>query len=136
MKSTIALFALLIAFGTGSVFAADAVKKEPSPAQKAQQEKMKACNADAGKQGLKGAERKKFMSGCLGGKSEAAGNSACATSAAEKKLAGAAKSSFMKKCEADAKAPAAAAPAPAPAPAAPAPAPAAAPAAAPAKPAK
>jgi hypothetical protein len=131
MKSMIALFALVIAFGTGSVFAADAVKKEPSPAQKAQQEKMKACNADAGKQGLKGAERKKFMSGCLGGKSEAAGNSACAASAAEKKLAGAAKSSFMKKCEADAKAPAAAAAAPAPAPAAaPAPAPA------PAKPAK
>jgi hypothetical protein len=30
----------------------------------------------------------------------------CATKAAEKKLAGAAKSSFMKKCEADAKAPA------------------------------
>jgi hypothetical protein len=51
------------------------------------------------------------MSGCLGGKSEAAGNDACATSAAEKKLAGAAKSSFMKKCEADAKAPAAAEPA-------------------------
>lgn len=130
MKSMIALFALVIAFGTGSVFAADAVKKEPSPAQKAQQDKMKACNADAGKQELKGAERKKFMSGCLGAKSTAAGNSACATSAAEKKLAGAAKGSFMKKCEADAKAPAAAA---APAPAA---APAAAPAPAPAKPAK
>lgn len=32
----------------------------------------------------------------------------CAATAAEKKLAGAAKNSFMKKCEADAKAPAAA----------------------------
>lgn len=42
-------------------------KKEPSPAQKAQQEKMKVCNAEAGKQGLKGDERKKFMSGCLKG---------------------------------------------------------------------
>lgn len=119
MKATIALFALVIAFCTGSVFAADAEKKEASPAQKAQQEKMKGCNADAKKNDLKGDERKKFMSSCLGGKSDAAGNNACATSAAEKKLAGAAKSSFMKKCEADAKAPAAA---PAPAPAAPAPA--------------
>jgi hypothetical protein len=124
MKSTIALFALVIAFGTSSVFAAEEVKKEASPAQKAQQAKMKGCNADAKKNALQGDERKKFMSSCLGGKSEAAGNSACATSAAEKKLAGAAKSSFMKKCEADAKAPAAAA------------APAAAPAPAPAKPAK
>jgi hypothetical protein len=48
------------------------------------------------------------MSECLGGKAEAAGNSACASAAAEKKLAGAAKNSYMKKCEADAKAPAAA----------------------------
>lgn len=107
MKSTIALFALVIAFGTGSALAAENPKKEASPAQKAQQEKMKACNADAGKKELKGDERKKFMSGCLAGKSADAGNSACAASAAEKKLAGAAKSSFMKKCEADAQAPAA-----------------------------
>lgn len=31
----------------------------------AQQEKMKACNADAGKKALKGDERKAFMSDCL-----------------------------------------------------------------------
>jgi hypothetical protein len=37
-----------------------------------------------------------------------AGSNACAATAAEKKLAGAAKNSFMKKCEADAKAPSAA----------------------------
>lgn len=40
-------------------------KREPSPAQKAQQEKMRTCNADARKQELKGDERKKFMSNCL-----------------------------------------------------------------------
>jgi methanogenic corrinoid protein MtbC1 len=108
MKSTIALFSLLIAFGASSAFAADAAKKEASPAQKAQQEKMKACNADAKQKALKSDERKKFMSSCLGGKAETPGSNACATSAAEKKLAGAAKSSFMKKCEADAKAPPAA----------------------------
>jgi hypothetical protein len=54
------------AFSTGLAWgAAEAEKRVPSPAQKAQQEKMKTCNAEAGKQGLKGDERKKFMSGCL-----------------------------------------------------------------------
>ncbi|OGT00323.1 MAG: PsiF repeat-containing protein [Gallionellales bacterium RIFCSPLOWO2_12_FULL_59_22] len=33
----------------------------------AQQDKMKACNADAASKGLKGDERKKFMSACLKG---------------------------------------------------------------------
>ena len=63
MKTTIVLVALALA--TGSALAADAEKKAPSPAQQAQQEKMKACNADAAKQELKGNERKKFMSECL-----------------------------------------------------------------------
>jgi hypothetical protein len=36
-----------------------------------QQDKMKACNADASSQGLKGDERKKFMSSCLKGASNA-----------------------------------------------------------------
>jgi len=108
MKTRIALFALALSFAAGGAFAAEEMKKAPSPAQKAQQEKMKACNAEAGEKKVKGDERKKFMSECLGGKAEAAGSNACAASAAEKKLAGAAKKSFMKKCEADAKAPAAA----------------------------
>lgn len=111
MKTKFAVAVLTLAFAASTAFAAEETKKAPSPAQKAQQEKMKACNAEAGEKKLKSDERKKFMSGCLGGKAEAAGNDACATSAAEKKLAGAAKSSFMKKCEADAKAPAAAEPA-------------------------
>jgi hypothetical protein len=38
-------------------------KKEPSAAQKKQQERMKDCNAKA--EGRKGDERKKFMSECL-----------------------------------------------------------------------
>ncbi len=33
----------------------------------AQQEKMKSCNKEAGEKGLKGAERKSFMSSCLKG---------------------------------------------------------------------
>jgi hypothetical protein len=44
-----------------------AEKKAPSPAQIAQREKMKTCNADAGKNELKGDARKKFMSECLKG---------------------------------------------------------------------
>lgn len=108
MKAKFAVAVLTLAFAASSAFAAEETKKAPSPAQKAQQEKMKGCNAEAGEQKLTGDARKKFMSACLSGKSEAAGDSACAATAAEKKLAGAAKNSFMKKCEADAKAPPAA----------------------------
>lgn len=41
------------------------MKKEPTAAQKKQQERMKECNAQAADKGLKGGERKKFMSSCL-----------------------------------------------------------------------
>jgi opacity protein-like surface antigen len=64
MKSIIA--ALCLAFAATSVAVA-ADKKEPSPKQKAQQERMKDCNKQAGAKKLKGDARKKFMSGCLKG---------------------------------------------------------------------
>ena len=97
MKLAIALVSLALA--AGSAFAeekkADAPKKEPSAAQKAQQEKMKTCNAQA--TGKTGAERKTFMKECLsGGHATVSG---CEAQAAEKKLAGAARNSFMKKCQ-------------------------------------
>ena len=63
MKAILALVAL--AFATGGAFASEE-KKEPSAAQKAQQEKMSACNAQAKEKDLKGDERKLFMSECLG----------------------------------------------------------------------
>ncbi len=63
MKSTIVMLAL--AFAAGNVLAADPVKKATSPAQQAQQEKMRACNGEAKAKALKGSERKTFMSGCL-----------------------------------------------------------------------
>ena len=63
MRSMIALAVLTIAAST--CFAADVEKKAPSPAQQAQQEKMKSCNAEAKTKALKGAERKTFMSECL-----------------------------------------------------------------------
>jgi hypothetical protein len=45
--------------------ATNAEKRTPSQAQQIQRGKMKPCNVEASKQGLKGDERKKFMSTCL-----------------------------------------------------------------------
>ena len=104
MKTMIALVAL--AFVSGSALAADAEKKTPSPAQQAQQDKMKACNADAGKKELKGDERKKFMSECLSAKSAAPAAPAtqqdkmksCNADAATKALKGDERRAFMSDC--------------------------------------
>jgi len=50
---------------------ATAHDKEPAdkeqPAEHSQQNKMKVCNAEAGKKSLKGDERRAFMSACLKG---------------------------------------------------------------------
>ena len=46
---------------------ADAAKKEPSEAQKKQQQRMTDCNAKAGDKKLEGDARKKYMSSCLKG---------------------------------------------------------------------
>lgn len=72
-----------------------------------QQNRMAQCNKQA--EGKKGDERKQFMSQCLSNKpaaapgANAAPNAACEKAAAEKNLHGAAKGSFVKKCEQDAK---------------------------------
>ncbi len=63
MKVMIILLSFMLS--TSFALAVDQEKKAPSPAQLAQQQKMKSCNADAGKKALKGDERKKFMSQCL-----------------------------------------------------------------------
>lgn len=44
-----------------------AEKKAPSAAQKKQQDRMRACNAEAGEKKLAGDARKKFMGECLKG---------------------------------------------------------------------
>lgn len=98
MKLAIALLSLALAAG-GAIAAddkkTDAPKKEASPAQKAQRERMKTCNAQAS--GKTGDERKAFMKECLSGAQVAA--SGCEAQATEKKLAGAARTSFLKKCQ-------------------------------------
>ena len=98
-----AMFALItLTFAIGSAFAADAEKKAPSPAQQAQQEKMKSCNADAGKKELKGDERKKFMSECLGSKAAPATQQSkmksCNAEAGTKALKGEERKAFMSDC--------------------------------------
>jgi len=55
MKKLLAIIALAC-FAVGPVYAG------------AQQDKMKTCNADAGKKALKGDERKAFMKDCLSAK--------------------------------------------------------------------
>jgi len=61
----VAIALVVFVFSAVSSFAAEKETKPPTAAQQAQRERMKACNADAKKQQLKGDERKKFMSGCL-----------------------------------------------------------------------
>ena len=63
MKVMIILLSFMLS--TSFALAADQEKKAPSPAQLAQQQKMKSCYSDAGKKALKGDERKNFMSLCL-----------------------------------------------------------------------
>jgi hypothetical protein len=87
-----------------AVRAADAAK-EVTP----QQQKMKSCNADAGKQKLEGDARKKFMSECLSADAPAAASGkeltpqqkkmkACNADAGKKKLEGDARKTFMSDC--------------------------------------
>jgi len=100
MKVMIVLAAF--ALSTGVAFAADQEKKAPSPAQLAQQEKMKTCNAEAGKKELKGDERKKFMSECLGSKAAPATQQdkmkTCNAEAGKKELKGDERKKFMSEC--------------------------------------
>ena len=74
----------------------------------AQQDKMKSCNADAGKKQLAGDERKKFMKECLSAKKEAVEEKKltpqqqkmkdCNADAGKKQLAGDERKKFMKTC--------------------------------------
>jgi len=80
--------------------------KTPSPAQQAQQQKMKDCNAQATAKNLKGDERKTFMSSCLSATPAAATSSNsqqqkmkdCNAQATAKNLKGDERKSFMSTC--------------------------------------
>ncbi len=105
LTATLCAVSLLFA---APAFAQD--KKAPSEAQKAQQQRMKDCNKQAGDKKLKGDERKKFMSECLKGGAAAADQKAdkataqqskmksCNKEAGDKKLKGDARKKFMSEC--------------------------------------
>ena len=65
MKKCLSKEYTLKANGAAATPATPATPAEPAAA--TQQDRMKACNADAKAKGLKGGERKTFMSSCLKG---------------------------------------------------------------------
>ena len=82
-------------------------KKEPTAAQKRQQERMRDCNDQAGAKKMEGDERKKFMSACLKGGSTKKGEKMteqqarmkdCNRQAADKKMKGDDRKKFMSAC--------------------------------------
>jgi hypothetical protein len=80
------------------LFAA-ALCASPAFAQQTEQQKrMGDCSKQASDQGMKGDDRNKFMSTCLKGGGDK--TAACNTQADERKLHGAARDSFVKKCAA------------------------------------
>jgi len=97
-----ALTAALLVLSLGAT--ARAADKALTP----QQEKMKACNAEASSKGMNGADRKTFMGSCL--KAGSAGGTAksltpqqekmksCNEGAASKGLKGAERKTFMSSC--------------------------------------
>jgi psiF repeat len=83
------------------------VKKEPTAAQKRQQERMKDCNEQAGAKKMEGEARKKFMSACLSGDTDKKGEKMtaqqarmkdCNKQASEKKMKGDDRKKFMSAC--------------------------------------
>ena len=114
------VFIFMLLFVASVAFAAQATdpgKKAPSPAQQAQQEKMKSCNKEATAKALKDDERKAFMKTCLSGKTSTAPATvapsaapaatkmtqqdkmkACSKDAKEKALKGDERKKFMADC--------------------------------------
>lgn len=97
MRSLIAALCLAL---TLPVYAQE--KKEPSAAQKKQQERMKACNERAGLQKLEGDKRKEFMSSCLKGEQKGSAQqdrmASCNKDAAAKGMKGEERKKFMSSC--------------------------------------
>jgi len=102
-----ALCSLMLAVSPLALAQDKAPKKEPTEAQKKQQQKMADCNKEAGTKKLEGDARKKFMSTCLSG--DSAGPTAaqkkqqqrmadCNKDAGAKKLEGDARKKFMSTC--------------------------------------
>ena len=103
MKAILAIFAAT-ALSASLAFAQDKDKK-PSDKQLAQQQRMKDCNAQAGKKDMKGDERQAFIKKCLSGDKPSAKQSAqqdkmksCNAQASKKALKGDERKKFMSQC--------------------------------------
>jgi len=91
----------IVAFAFSAAAVAFGVQAETAPAAKTlspQQQRMADCNKQA--TGMKGDERKKFMSGCLSGKAPTASTAAAAPAATAAKPMS--QQDKMKACNADA----------------------------------
>jgi len=97
-----ALAALALALGAGTAFAADPPATTLTP----QQQKMKDCAQEGKAKGVKGEERKAFMSSCLSSKGMSQEDinkqqqkmKTCNVDAKAKQLKGADYKAFMKTC--------------------------------------
>jgi hypothetical protein len=108
-KLMMAALCSLLLVASPFALAQDKTKKEPTEAQKKQQQRMADCNKQAGAKKLEGDARKKFMSSCLGGDTAAKGPTEaqkkqqqrmadCNKEAGTKKLEGDARKKFMSAC--------------------------------------
>ena len=104
MKKLFSLITLGLALSVGGAYAASHTGAAPMADGKTkQQTKMVDCNKDAKDKDLKGEERKKFMSSCLKGASDAqkaqqAKMKSCNKEAGDKKLKGDERKKFMSGC--------------------------------------
>jgi hypothetical protein len=104
MKKLFPLITLSLALSVGGAYAASHTGAAPMADGKTkQQTKMADCNKDAKDKDLKGEERKKFMSSCLKGASDAqkaqqAKMKSCNKEAGDKKLKGDERKKFMSGC--------------------------------------
>lgn len=100
-KIWLSLTLALVASLAVPAMAQDAAKT-PSPAQQAQQQKMKDCNAQAKTKNLAGDERKTFMSQCLSAagvpQSQQDKMKSCNKEATAKNLKGDERKTFMSTC--------------------------------------
>jgi hypothetical protein len=100
-KISLALAVVLVAALVVPALAQDTTK-QPSPAQAAQQQKMKDCNKQATDKGLKGDDRQKFMSQCLSAagvpQSQQDKMKSCNKEATAKSLKGDERKAFMSTC--------------------------------------
>ena len=107
MKPLAIALSLMLAFSPlGLAQDKKETKKEPTAAQKKQQERMKDCNEQAGAKKMEGDARKKFMSSCLKGGSAKGGEMTpqqarmkdCNKQASDKQMKGDDRKKFMSTC--------------------------------------